>query len=294
MLGAQTAPGTPCSTVRYRCTSTRAAAPADALSRAFLARDALELRNLHESWSPHAHRTASGRVLVGVPIRLVAGALLDAVADQLSVERRGVDAEDFAGSLLLPAGVVEDLEDVLLLQLLEGQRRRIDHQRAALLDTEADLLRKVVGLDDAALVQDQRTLHHVFELPDVSRPVVLDQRFHRLLADHLLGYVRGLALEEVIHQEGDVVTTVTERRKFDGNDVETIEQVGAEASLGDFTLEVRVGGGHQPAVDLDRLRSADGDDLAFLQRAQQLDLRGVRHVANLVQEERAGLGHLEQ
>ena len=39
---------------------------------------------------------------------------------------------------------------------------------------------------------------------------------------------------------------------------------------------------------------ADGQDLALLQDAQQLDLHGRRHVADLVEEERAAVGDLEQ
>src|SRR5262245_43214587 len=37
--------------------------------------------------------------------------LVEPVAEQLAVERRGVDPEDFARPLLLPPGVVQDLED---------------------------------------------------------------------------------------------------------------------------------------------------------------------------------------
>src|SRR5262245_45685652 len=49
--------------------------------------------------------------------------LLEPVADELAVERRGVDAEQLTGALLLPAREVQDLEDVLLLQLLERHVR---------------------------------------------------------------------------------------------------------------------------------------------------------------------------
>src|SRR5439155_6970348 len=55
------------------------------------------------------------------------GLLLEPVGEELAVERRGVDAEDLARPLLLPAGVVEDLQDVFALELLQGQARRVDH-----------------------------------------------------------------------------------------------------------------------------------------------------------------------
>ena len=47
-------------------------------------------------------------------------------------------------------------------------------------------------------------------------------------------------------------------------------------------------------VDRDRLRRADRPHLALLQHAQELDLQRHRHVADLVQEQRAAVGRLEQ
>ena len=46
----------------------------------------------------------------------------------------------------------------------------------------------------------------------------------------------------------------------------------------------------EPHVDLDRLARADRLDLALLDRAQQLDLRGQRQLADLVEEQRAAVG----
>ena len=49
-----------------------------------------------------------------------------------------------------------------------------------------------------------------------------------------------------------------------------------------------------PHVDLDRLGAADRRERALLQHAQQLDLQRGGHVADLVEEERAAVGDLEQ
>ena len=46
-------------------------------------------------------------------------------------------------------------------------------------------------------------------------------------------------------------------------------------------------------VDADRLVAADALELLLLQRAQELRLRLERHVADLVEEERAAVGGLE-
>ena len=47
-------------------------------------------------------------------------------------------------------------------------------------------------------------------------------------------------------------------------------------------------------VDLDRLGAADGPHLLLLQHAQQLDLQAHRHVADLVEQQRAAVRGLEQ
>ena len=83
------------------------------------------------------------------------------------------------------------------------------------------------------------------------------------------------------------------RRQLDAHDLEPVVEVLAERARGDRLVQVAVGGRDQPDVDLDRLVRADPDDLAALQHAQQLDLGGQRHVADLVEEQRAAVGVLE-
>src|SRR5262249_37738821 len=52
-------------------------------------------------------------------------------------------------------------------------------------------------------------------------------------------------------------------------------------------------GGNDARVDLERFAAADALDLALLQHAQQLRLCGERHVADLVEEQRATARALE-
>ncbi len=58
--------------------------------------------------------------------------------------------------------------------------------------------------------------------------------------------------------------------------------------------EVLVRGGDHPDVDLPRLRGAERQDLALLERAQELRLQRFRQVADLVEEEAAALGLEEE
>jgi hypothetical protein len=83
-------------------------------------------------------------------------------------------------------------------------------------------------------------------------------------------------------------------RAATGEDVQAVEEVGAEAALGHFGRQVAVGRGDDAHVDLDRLGRTDGDDLAFLKRAQQLGLQRQRHLGDLVEQQRAAVGSAEE
>ena len=83
------------------------------------------------------------------------------------------------------------------------------------------------------------------------------------------------------------------RRQPQRHDVEAEEQILAEQALLDQDAQVLVGGRDDPHVGLDRGAAADGGVFALLQHAQQAGLRLHRHVADLVEEQRAALGLLE-
>ena len=100
-------------------------------------------------------------------------------------------------------------------------------------------------------------------------------------------------LEEMADEVGDVLGALAQRRQPQRHDVEPEEQVLAEQALLDQGAQVLVGGGDDAHVGLDRRAAADGRVFALLQHAQQPRLRLHRHVADLVEEQRAALGLLE-
>ena len=79
-----------------------------------------------------------------------------------------------------------------------------------------------------------------------------------------------------------------------GDDVQPVEQVLAEPALLHHLPQVDVGRGDDPHVDLDRLHAAQAHELALLHDAQQLGLRLERDVADLVEEDAALVGQLEE
>ena len=100
-------------------------------------------------------------------------------------------------------------------------------------------------------------------------------------------------LEEMVDQQRDVVAPLAQRRELDADDLEAMIKVLAELPLGDGVGQVAVGGRDQTDVDLDRLVGAHADDLAAFEHAEQLDLDRDRHVADLVEEQRAAVGVLK-
>ncbi len=90
-----------------------------------------------------------------------------------------------------------------------------------------------------------------------------------------------------------VVHAIAQRRQVHAHALEAVEQILAERALRHHRLEVAVGGRDHPHVGRDRARAPDPLELALLEHAQDLGLHGQRHVADLVQEERALLRELE-
>ena len=90
-----------------------------------------------------------------------------------------------------------------------------------------------------------------------------------------------------------VLAAFAQRRQAQAHDVEAVQQVGAEAAVGDQRLQVLVGRGDHAHVDADQLAAADAEELALGQHAQQPRLQRQRHVADLVEEQGAAVGLLE-
>ncbi len=104
---------------------------------------------------------------------------------------------------------------------------------------------------------------------------------------------RPRAREEMLGEQRDVVAAFAQRRQVQAHDIEAVQQVGAEFAAFGFRVEVLVGRGDHAHVDADQLAAADAVELAVGEHAQQARLQRQRHVADLVEEQRAAIGLLE-
>ena len=119
-------------------------------------------------------------------------------------------------------------------------------------------------------------------------------RAHRLGQAHRAeAEATAREVREVRREQRDVLAPLAQRRHVQREHGQAVVEVGAEATALDLAGEVAVGGGDHPHVDVVRAVGADALDLAALQRAQQLGLQRQRQLADLVEEQRAPVGHLE-
>ena len=103
----------------------------------------------------------------------------------------------------------------------------------------------------------------------------------------------GGLTQQMVGQQRNIFRAFGERRDLQVNHIEAIKQIFAKLAAGHRLRQVAVGGGDDPHVDLDIAVAAERANLTLLQDAEQLHLQGDRHIADLVEKQRAAFGGLE-
>src|SRR5581483_2508507 len=137
-------------------------------------------------------------------------------------------------------------------------------------------------------------LDGVLELADVARPVIVDEGAQGLGRDvDGAPVLRVELLEEEVDERRNLVTPLAQRRNADLDDVEPVIEVLAELVGTHGSLEIAIGGGNEPHIRIDDLLATDARELPVLEHVKELRLQPERHLADLVEEERALIGRLE-
>src|SRR6185503_19229413 len=76
-------------------------------------------------------------------------------------------------------------------------------------------------------------------------------------------------------------------------DIQPVIKIAAKFAVRNHLVKIAVSGRHQPHVNFPRSRAAQPLKLSFLQSAQKLRLNFQRHVAHLVQKQRALIGEFQ-
>ena len=101
-------------------------------------------------------------------------------------------------------------------------------------------------------------------------------------------------LRKCVHQLGNVLAALAQRRHRDLDDVEPVVEVFAERALGDHVAQVAMRRADHADVDVTRAAvGADALNFAGLEEPQQQALHAQRHLADFVEEHRAHVGRLE-
>ncbi len=136
------------------------------------------------------------------------------------------------------------------------------------------------------------SLRHVFQLAHVAGPRVLEQLFRdrwrqRWRGDSLRAAV---AIEVVREQQQDVVVAIAKRRNENLRDVQAVIQILAKISGRDTLTQIAIRRGNHADVHL-LLNpiGAEAMNLAGFQKPQQHALHARRHLAELIEEQRAAV-----
>ncbi len=151
------------------------------------------------------------------------------------------------------------------------------------------------GKDFGTAGGDDEALNEVFEFADVAWPDVFFEDLEGLGGEVFEGKVVGATvdLEEVVAEDRDVSGAVTEGRKMDGDDVDAVVEVFAEAAGARHLFKVFVGGADEAEVDLAEGAAAEALDLVVFEDAEELGLKGEGEGGDLVEEEGAVVGELD-
>src|SRR6266566_7249133 len=150
--------------------------------------------------------------------------------------------------------------------------------------------------------QHNGALYYIFQLADVARPVVVHQNLQRFGLEPQ----RGLAVrveelvvfaailgEEVLHQRRNIFLAVAQRWQGDVDDVQAVIEVFAKSSFLHQLFQIRIRGGENSHVDLDRIGRAQRHKFPLLNYAQKLGLRLRTDGADFIEEDGAAVGDLE-
>ncbi len=157
-------------------------------------------------------------------------------------------------------------------------------------------IRRQIGRVDALPRRHHRQpVADVLELAHVAGKVECRQQLQRCVGE-LLRLDRELAralAQEMPRQRRDVLAALAQRRQAQANDVEPVHQVFAKQPLPHALVQILVRCRDDAHVGLQRCVAADAVVFAVGKHAQQAHLQVRRHVADLVEEQRAAFGLLE-
>src|SRR5690606_13305249 len=140
-----------------------------------------------------------------------------------------------------------------------------------------------------------RRLDAILHLANVAGPRIRVDRVLRILGEALdvLALLLRELREQVPREQDPSALALAHGRDSDRDLADPIVEVLAEAALRHLVGQVLVRRADDADVDRDLRSAADPLDDTLLEEAEQLRLQRERHVADLVEEQRAAVGDLD-
>ena len=135
--------------------------------------------------------------------------------------------------------------------LLFLQRRHLWILPAISLDGEiADIIRQYVDGYFRPVRQRNRPFDDILQLSDIPRPAVLTEQLHWFFVDILNIFVHGFTFlrQKVMCQKRYVAVPFGQRRKFYGNNIQTVKQILSEVTFFHILFEIAMGGGNETYI----------------------------------------------
>src|SRR5262245_25293346 len=113
-------------------------------------------------------------------------------------------------------------------------------------------------------------LDHVFQLANVPWPIVLSEQVERIGRELEIRFsvLVTVLVQEMLHQQRNVVLSISKRWQLNRDDVQPVEQILAKLSFFHHLPQVDGGCGDDPRIDLDRLHAAEPHEVALLDDAK--------------------------
>src|SRR5205814_10196998 len=104
---------------------------------------------------------------------------------------------------------------------------------------------------------------------------------------------RRITIDKIIYEQRNILFPFAQRRQFDWKDVEPVVKITAKAAVRDSRLQITIRRRDDAGVRAQNFCAAHAFKLAFLQNAQQCDLRLHWQISYFVEKNRAAFGQFK-
>ena len=155
-------------------------------------------------------------------------------------------------------------------------------------------LAEVAGPHFLVVKHKRHPLQHIAQFAHIARPGVVGHQPGRTVAEatKLFPPGPGKLGDHTLGQRQNILAPLAQRRNRDPPHIQPIIQILAEPAPLHFARQIQIGRANQPQIHRNLAQAADPEKLPLLQHPQQLPLHLQRHVANLIQKQRAAVAQV--